>query len=70
MVADKDDTGGEIGAEAAAIKAAKARTEAKKAAAEAGRAKAKRAKEEAAAGAVQIAGPGETKSLLARRLAW
>lgn len=48
--------------EAKSEAAAKARAESKKNAAEAGRAKAKRAKEEAAAGAVQIAGPGETKS--------
>jgi large subunit ribosomal protein L5 len=60
VVADKEDTE-KSGADAeAAAKAARA--EAKKAAAEAGRAKAKKAKEDASAGAVQIAAPGETKS--------
>jgi large subunit ribosomal protein L5 len=44
-----------------AAKAAKAKTEAKKAAAEANRARAKKAKEDAAASALRIAAPGETK---------
>ncbi len=44
------------------VAAAKAKTEAKKAAAEANRAKAKKAKEDAAASAVKIAAPGETKT--------
>src|SRR5262249_669066 len=51
----------EVSAEDAAKAAAKAKTEAKKAAADANRAKAKKAKEDAAAAAVKIAGPGETK---------
>lgn len=57
MVADKEDGKKEGGAD----EAAKARAEAKKVAADAARAKAKKAKDEAAASAMKIAGPGETK---------
>lgn len=60
MVAAKDDTENNTGADGA-VDAAKAKQEAKKAAADAARAKAKKAKEEAAANAVKIAAPGETK---------
>jgi large subunit ribosomal protein L5 len=63
VVAAKDDNEGkgEVSAEEAALRASKAKTDAKKAAAEAGRAKAKKAKEDAAAATVKIAAPGETK---------
>ncbi len=58
MVAAKDDTENKGGDEVAA---AKAKQDAKKANAEANRAKAKKAKDEAAASALKIAAPGETK---------
>jgi len=61
VVADKNDNEKSEGADSAEVKAAKARTEAKKAAAEAAKAKSKKAKEDAAASAVKIAAPGETK---------
>lgn len=63
MVAKDDQentTGGDDEAAAKAKLAAK--QEAKKAAADVNRAKAKKAKDEAAASAIRIAGPGETKS--------
>lgn len=58
MVADKEDS---KKAEGGADEAAKAKTDAKKAAADAAKAKAKKAKEAAAASALKIAAPGETK---------
>lgn len=62
MVADQENNNKEDTAVADKEAAAKARAAEKKAAqAEAGRAKAKKAKEEAAASAIRIAGPGETK---------
>ena len=62
MVATKDDGEKKKGAEEGGTEsAARAKAEAKKASADAARAKAKRAKEEAAASAVKIAAPGETK---------
>lgn len=59
MVADKEDNTGEGPTEA---QAAKVKADAKKAlAAEAGKARAKKAKDEAAASAMKMAAPGETK---------
>ncbi len=57
--AKEDDSGD---AEAQIKAKAKAKTEAKKTAADANRAKAKRSKDEAAASALKIAAPGETRS--------
>ncbi len=65
MVASKDEGQEKKGADdgdAAAKAQAKAKSEAKKAAAEAGRARSKKAKEDAAASAMRIAAPGETKT--------
>ena len=59
MVADKDDTENSGAPDEA--KAAKAKTDAKKAAAEAGRAKARKQKEESQNAALKIAAPGETR---------
>lgn len=67
MVAANDTEGKEknaaevVSAEDAAKEAAKKKAEAKKATAEAAKAKAKKAKDEAAASALKIAAPGETK---------
>ncbi len=62
MVAkDDNEAGKEVSAEEQALRAAKAKTDAKKASADQARSKAKKAKEDAAASAVKIAGPGETK---------
>lgn len=60
MVAAKDDGEKKTGSDEEAAK--KAKVEAKKAAAEAGKARAKKAKEDAAASAMKIAAPGETKT--------
>jgi len=64
VVAAKDDNDNKKsgGDDDAAVKAARAKTEAKKVAAEANRAKAKKAKEDAAASAIKIAAPGDTKT--------
>ena len=61
MANDNENKKGEGGAEEAAKAAKDAAKEAKKAKEEAGRARSKKAKEEAAAGAMKIAAPGETK---------
>ena len=68
MVAAKDDTEKKPDGESADIAAAKARQENKKIAAEANKAKAKRAKEDAAASAMKIAAPGDTKTSPANKM--
>ena len=61
-MAAKDDSKKEGGASSEKDGATQAKADAKKAAADANRAKAKKAKEEAAASALKIAAPGETKT--------
>jgi large subunit ribosomal protein L5 len=61
VVAKDDNETKEVSAEELALRASKAKAEAKKAAGDQARAKAKKAKEDAAASSVKIAASGETK---------